>query len=209
MSIASVMSVMAVVPLTALAFQTTPPSASPSAPTPSQADIDAVLTQFVAAAKEYQRVFRNLVAEETKVAEVFEQSGRLKQQRTIVADLLVYRPTQSPGDGKGRGPNSGLKMLGFSSSFMRGRIWIDADSFQLRRDRWELAGIHPKAPDPLTIVRRETSFTESRFDILVPERAVVEFFERGKQTRNQPPTFFRAARTTFTYTAVPPVQRRY
>ena len=69
------------------------------------------------------------------------------------------------------------------------------------RDVRAVAGVHPALPGPVTIVRREGTFTESRFGILVPQRAVVEFFERGKQANSQPQTFFRAARTTFTYTA--------
>ena len=299
------------VSLAAGAFQGT----ASSTPAPAPSELDAVVTRFVTAAREYQRVFLNLVAEETKVAEVFDQSGRLKKQRTIVADLLVYRPVQvrnekapkinlkmaffistSPDaaefrdvravDGKAvakqstraldlltRASQSGsrqkeieiinresfrhdlgygftgvtinqpvwlelremfpakwvgreridghdvvvldyqeapgtshlnrefYKDQGFTSSFTRGRVWIDAVSSQLRRDRWEVAGVHPALPDPVTIVRREGTFTESRFGILVPQRGVVEFFERGKQVKNQPPTYFRAARTTFTCTA--------
>jgi hypothetical protein len=283
------------------------------------ADLDTVITRFVNTAREYQRVFLNLVAEETKVAEVFDQSGRIKKRRTIVSDLLVYRPTRLPGGKNAFTSSSGLKMAfflsnsadaaefrdvrtvdgktvskrstcalelltrasqsasrqkevdiinresfrydlgygftgltinqpvwlearetfrvswvgreevdghevlvfdyreqspskshfnrdfytrdGFTSSIMRGRVWLDAASSQLRRDRWELAGLHPASPDPLTIVRRESAFTESRFGILVPATGVVEFFERGKQIRNQPPTFYRAARTAFTYAA--------
>jgi hypothetical protein len=305
---------MAVGSLTVRGFQ----GAAPSAAAPP-ADLDAVVTRFVNTAKEYQRVFLNLVAEETKVAEVFEQSGRLKQQRTIVSDLLVYRPTRLPGSASASASSSGLRMAfflsnsadaaefrdvravdgkavakrstralelltrasqsasrqkevdiinresfrydlgygftgltinqpvwlesretfrvawlgrdqidghevlvfdyqeqppskrhfnrdfytrdGFTSSIMRGRVWLDAASSQLRRDRWELAGLHPVLSDPVPIVRRESAFTGSRFGILVPERGVVEFFERGKQTKNQPPTFYRAARTTFTYAA--------
>ncbi len=46
---------------------------------PAPADIDALVARFVKTADEYQRVFLNLVAEETKVAENFDQSGALKK----------------------------------------------------------------------------------------------------------------------------------
>jgi hypothetical protein len=41
-------------------------------------------------------------------------------------------------------------------------------------------GIHPALPEPVTILRHEATYTESRFGILVPERSVFEWYERGK-----------------------------
>jgi hypothetical protein len=67
-----------VVGLTALAAAQTGagfPQAAQSAGAPSPAEFDALLTRVVNAAKEYGKTFRNLVAEETKVDQVLEQSG--------------------------------------------------------------------------------------------------------------------------------------
>lgn len=67
----------------------------PNPPAPTQADIEQVLTQFMARADEYEAAFKNLMAEETKIIEAFQSSGELAKQRRIISDLIVY---QSPRD---------------------------------------------------------------------------------------------------------------
>ena len=42
--------------------------------------------------------FLNLVAEETKVIETFDSSGRLNKRHEIVSDLLVYQSPRSSGE---------------------------------------------------------------------------------------------------------------
>lgn len=261
---------------------------------PPQADIDALVTRYLTKAEEYQKAFLNLTAEETRVVETFDQSGRLDKRREIVSDLVVYQARNSADateyrdvgsvDGKpikkrgkralellarasqsdsfkkeleiidreserydlnfrfngatysygvrlrerqkfridwaGRdhvnghdvvvidyqevAPNRNnpdqhfYELFGFTASIVRGRLWIDAATFQLRRERWEFAGIHPALPQPVTSISREATYTESRFGILVPERVVFGFWN-AKQTKNQPPSFFRSVRTTCTY----------
>jgi hypothetical protein len=64
---------------------------------PPQADIDALVTRYVTKAEEYQRVFLNLTAEETRVVGIFDQSGRLGERREIVSDLVVYQSRDSAG----------------------------------------------------------------------------------------------------------------
>jgi len=287
----------AVVIASPLTTDATPQAPAPSTAAPSQAAIDAVITGVVNAAKEYEKVFRNLVADETKLVEVFDQSGRVEKRREIVSDLVVYQSSRDAKetaefrdvrsvDGKavekrskraldvltrashsnsikkeldqinreglrydlgysffgltagqpgarladrqalriewaGRDQIDGHDVVvidyqdaapsrahsdtkfyernGFSSSLNRGRLWIDAGTSQVRRARWEIAFVLPAQPEPVPILREESSYTESRFGILVPGRVVYEFFERGKQPKGQPPSFFRAARTTSTY----------
>jgi hypothetical protein len=48
---------------------------------PSPAEFDALLSRVVNAAKEYGAGFRNLVAEETKIDQMLDQSGAVKKQR--------------------------------------------------------------------------------------------------------------------------------
>jgi hypothetical protein len=264
---------------------------------PATTDFDALVTRVANAEKEYEKVFRNLVAEETKDEQLFDPSGAVKKQRKIVSDLLVYQSShdvterteyldvrevdgkavgkrskrvlellskaskassmqselqtigressrydlaytlrgltisqpgmwfEKPGDfhveWAGREqidghdvvvidyrdnmPNRGdfsrgwLLSNGVTSSVMRGRMWVDAATGQLRRDRWELTGIHPALQEPVTLVRRESVYAESRFGILVPQRVVIEFFEHAKAAKNERPSFFRVNRTTCTY----------
>jgi hypothetical protein len=87
--------------------------------------------------------------------------------------------------------------MGVTSFFVRGRLWLDADRFQLRRSRFEVAGVHPGLPEPTTIMSIDHTYTESRFGILVPSRIVFEWFERSGSKAK--PAFTLTARTTFTY----------
>lgn len=70
-------------------------SAGRAQDSPAPADIDALVTRFVKTSGDYQKAFLNLVAEETKVAENFDQSGGLVKRREIVSDLVVYRSHDS------------------------------------------------------------------------------------------------------------------
>jgi hypothetical protein len=69
----------------------------PSSETLAQPDLDQLLDRYFARRDEYLLTFRNLVAEETKLLEVFRGSGEVDKRREIVSDLLVYRAS---GGGK-------------------------------------------------------------------------------------------------------------
>lgn len=90
--------------LLALALQVQPVDARPQAPVPASAvvqneiDVDQLVTRFLATAEEYEKTFRNLVAEETKIIEVYQGSGRVEKRRHIVSDLLVYRSSRDESD---------------------------------------------------------------------------------------------------------------
>ncbi len=60
-------------------------------------DVEQLVTRFLATTDEYEKTFQNLVAEETKTIEVFDNAGKMEKRRLMVSDLLVYR---SPGDGR-------------------------------------------------------------------------------------------------------------
>ena len=69
-------------------------SASPSTsnqPTQTQARLVQVLTQFLTHTEEYETAFKNLTAEETKLIEVYNATGKLIRQRSIISDLVVYQ----------------------------------------------------------------------------------------------------------------------
>jgi len=93
--------------------------------------------------------------------------------------------------------------MGITAMSARGRLWLDSETAQLRRARWELAGQHPVLPDPVVLIRSEHDYTDSRLGILVPERIVFEWFEAPRWSKNskQTPAFTLAARTAFAYSA--------
>jgi hypothetical protein len=89
--------------------------------------------------------------------------------------------------------------MGITSYVERGHLWLDATTCQLRRSRWEIAGVHPALPAPIQRVGSESTYVESRFGILVPERIVFEWYENQKSKAK--PLFALVSRMTFTYGA--------
>ena len=55
---------------------------------PAAANLELTVTRFFESAALYAQTFRNLTAEETRVIEEFDKSGRIRKRREIVADLL-------------------------------------------------------------------------------------------------------------------------
>ena len=57
----------------------------------AQSDADTWLLRHITEAVKYEETFKNLTAEETKLMEVFDDKGNLRQKRTVQAELLVYQ----------------------------------------------------------------------------------------------------------------------
>ena len=262
-----------------------------------QVDLEELLTRYHASVEEYQQTFRNLVAEETKVIEVYRASGEVEKRRQILSDLLVYHSFRTDAtteyrdvrsvDGKvieNRGERA-LKLLTNASQadslekelqaitretfryefdrhlqggtisqngvpkqwrklfhvtwvgrdeiaghdvvvldyrqtapipgiarslpvpkefgkpviLSRGRLWLDAQTGQLWRSVWELVVPHPAIPEPLAMVRAESTYTPSRFGILVPERIVFDWFSHFSYPKKGRPSLSLSERTTFSY----------
>ncbi len=88
---------------------------------------------------------------------------------------LEYREVV-PSEQHPSGVGGLYKGMGVTSFFERGRLWLDAATHQLRRSKYEIAGVHPALPSPIQLVGVESTCTESQFGILVPERIVVEWY---------------------------------
>ena len=90
--------------LLALALHLQPVDARPQAAVPASAvvqngiDVDQFVTRLLATSEEYKKTFRNLVAEETKIIEVYQASGKVEKRRQIVSDLLVYHSSRDGSD---------------------------------------------------------------------------------------------------------------
>jgi hypothetical protein len=113
--------------------------------------------------------------------------------------VLAYRQTS-------RTAQSSIRLLpplpaefGEARLTARGRLWIDATTAQLWRSVWELAAPHPDATDPLVMVHTDSTYTPSRFGILVPERIVIEWRDTFTHPKKGPPQFQVKQRDTFTY----------
>jgi hypothetical protein len=262
-------------------------------------DVSVLLTRHLDAVEAYTRTFKDLVGDETRVIEVYNEKGKLENRRTIVADLLVYASARDPVarteyrdvrevDGrpiKRRGlravellataseaeslegelatidseteryefnrhvrgftinqgspddlrrgfeidtagreqiaghdtivltyrqtthvVQSSIRLLpplpaefGDARLTARGRLWIDPTTAQLRRNVWELVAPHPDVPEPLVMVHTDSTYTESAFGILVPDRIVIEWRDTFTHPKKGPPLFQVKQRDTFTY----------
>ena len=56
----------------------------------AQIDLEDTLRQADKRRQEYVESFRDLTAVETRVTEIFDENGRVRKQRSIVSDFLVY-----------------------------------------------------------------------------------------------------------------------
>lgn len=62
----------------------------------------------------------------------------------------------------------------------RGRLWLDRETARLRREERELTIRHALLPTPLTLMKYELSYGDSRFDILTPTRFIFSNYNRGR-----------------------------
>jgi hypothetical protein len=62
----------------------------------------------------------------------------------------------------------------------RGRLWLDRETARLRREEQEWTLKHASLPTPLTWMKSEFSYGDSRFDILTPTRITVSTYSRGR-----------------------------
>ena len=72
------------------------------------------------------------------------------------------------------------KRLKGAEPLHRGRLWLDRETARLRREERELTMSHPSLPAPLTIMRFEFSYADSRFEILTPTRITFSTYDRGR-----------------------------
>ncbi len=111
--------------------------------------------------------------------------------------VVVYRQTKVGPAGRSnlRVP----KELQDVPQLPRGRLWLDAETYQLRRSIWEL--VVAATPEPYVLTHAESEYGPSRFGILVPERIVFEWRQPFARLKNGQPAFGMSERTTFTYGA--------
>jgi hypothetical protein len=81
-----------------LVVGTLPSTATAAWQAPAPAEVDQRIARYKATGEEYSKVFLNLVADETKVIEIFDSSGRVNKRREIVSDVLVYQSSRSSGE---------------------------------------------------------------------------------------------------------------
>jgi hypothetical protein len=96
-------------------------------------------------------------------------------------DVIVVRYEQVS-----QNPEMGTKFTSLpgrlkgAEPLFRGRLWLDRDTARLRREERELTINHPSLPTPLTYMKLELSYGDSRFEILTPTRIIFSIYDRGR-----------------------------
>lgn len=88
-----------------------------------------------------------------------------------------------------------LKIELIGTERLRGTFWIDAETFQTRREIRELTAHPENFPAPVVISKTEFSYVDSLFDILTPATIVYTDYNLDKKNRVSVPDL----RVTFTY----------
>jgi uncharacterized LabA/DUF88 family protein len=96
---------------------------------------------------------------------------------------------------------SSASALKGAEPFYRGRLWLDAETAQLRREERELTLRIPSLSHPLTWMKYELEYSDSRFGFLTPQRIVVSTYSRGRTGADNAPELLLGGKVTFQYGA--------
>lgn len=88
-----------------------------------------------------------------------------------------------------------------SEALHRGRIWLDAETAQIRREVRELTLQPPSVNHPMVFIRYEFDYADSRFGFLTPKRIAITNYSRGRIGADKKPEFLLGGRITFEYGA--------
>ena len=88
-----------------------------------------------------------------------------------------------------------------AEAFYRGRLWLDAETAQLRREVRELTLRLPSLSRPLVLYRFDLDYADSRFGFLTPRRIEVTIYSRGRTGADKKPELLLGGKVTFEYGA--------
>ena len=91
------------------------------------------------------------------------------------------------------------RKLAGAAPVYRGRLWLDRETFRLRREEREMTLEHPSLKRPLVVVKHEFNYSESPFGILTPTRIELTSFTRGKDSADGTPELLIGGKVTFEY----------
>jgi hypothetical protein len=83
----------------------------------------------------------------------------------------------------------------------RGRLWLDAETSQIRREVREMVIVHPSLTRPLLLMKYDLDYVDSRFGFLTPQRIVISTYNHGHTGADKKPELLLGGRVTFEYGA--------
>jgi hypothetical protein len=117
-----------------------------------------------------------------------------KQIKVTPAIQINTKNTSGPGDAV-MNFYLDLRIEPPGSERMRGTFWIDAETFQTRREIREITAHPGNFPSPVVLSRTEFFYTDSLYGILTPATTVYTDYNLDKKNRVSVPDL----RVTFTY----------
>jgi hypothetical protein len=91
------------------------------------------------------------------------------------------------------------KRLKGAETRFRGRLWLDRETARLRREERELTIRHASLPTPLTVMKFEFSYADSRFEILTPAGIIFSTYNRGRDLPGGGAELLLGGRVVFEY----------
>lgn len=85
--------------------------------------------------------------------------------------------------------------------FYRGRLWLDAETAQIRREVREVTLRLPSLSHPLILYRFDMDYADSRFGFLTPRQIVITIYSRGRTGADKKPELLLGGKITFEYGA--------
>jgi hypothetical protein len=83
----------------------------------------------------------------------------------------------------------------------RGRVWLDAETAQIRREERELTLRLSTLNHPLVLMRFEFEYAASGFGILTPRRIVWSSYDRGRTGADKVPELLLGGKVTYEYSS--------
>ncbi|MBD0328202.1 MAG: hypothetical protein ICV68_17405 [Pyrinomonadaceae bacterium] len=83
----------------------------------------------------------------------------------------------------------------------RGRLWLDAETAQIRREERELTLRLSSLNRPLILMTFEFEYADSGFGILTPRRIVWSSYDRGRTGANKSPELLLGGKMTLEYSS--------
>lgn len=91
------------------------------------------------------------------------------------------------------------KNLQGAEPLFRGRLWLDRETLRLRREEREWTINHPSLKSPLTFMKFEFNYADSRFEILTPTQITIFTFNRGRDKADGSPELLLGNKISFEY----------
>jgi len=102
---------------------------------------------------------------------------------------LAFKFSSLPSELKGAG------------TLFRGRLWLDPETAQLRREVREMTLEHPSLSRPPILMRYDLDYADSRFGFLTPQRIVISTYNHGRTGADKKPELLLGGKVTFEYSA--------